>query len=220
MIKIAPSIVSASLINIESVIQNLETSGADMIHFDIEDGYFVPVMNLGVKIIKELRNLTDLPFDVHLMMVQPEWIIPVMANYGVDRLSVHYEVCPYPRRTLKKITDYGMVAGLAFNPKTPIPDLRFCFPYLSYIVLLTTEPEDWSGDHLPSVLDKMKTNRGKYKGVEWVVDGGVSQENIQHVYSAGANVIISGRAVFQNNTIKKNIQVMKEKCQDDNQECL
>ncbi len=212
MIKIAPSIVSAPLLTIGSVIKELEIAGADFIHFDIEDGYFVPVMNLGAKMIKDLRHLTNLPFDVHLMMAQPEWIIPVMADYGVDRLSVHYEACPYPRRTLKKICDHGMQAGLAFNPATPIPDLHFCLPYLSFVVLLTTEPEDWSGDYLPSVLEKMRESKSKYKHLEWVVDGGVSSENIHQVWSAGANTVVSGRAVFENNAIKENIIAMKEKC--------
>lgn len=214
MVKIAPSIVSASFLNLESVIKALEAGGADMVHFDIEDGYFVPVMNLGVKIIGEMRPLTSLPFDVHLMMVQPEWIIPVMAQQGVNRLSVHYEACPYPRRTLKMIADAGMAAGLAFNPKTPIPDLEFCLPYLAFIVLLTTEPEDWSGDYLPSVLEKMRINREKYPGVEWVVDGGVSKDNIREVVEAGANTIVSGRSVFENNTIKENIAAMKKACEE------
>lgn len=213
MIKIAPSIVSAPLLTIGAVIQELETAGADMIHFDIEDGNFVPVMNLGIKMIKELRHLTDLPFDVHLMMARPEWLIPVMAEYGVNRLSVHYEACPYPRRTLKIISDHGMEAGLAFNPKTAIPDLRFCFPFLSFIVLLTTEPEDWSGDHLPSVLDKMQEKRTEYHDLEWVVDGGVSKENIKAIYAAGASTVVVGRAIFEKDAINKNIKAMKEKCQ-------
>jgi ribulose-phosphate 3-epimerase len=214
MIKIAPSIVSVPIFSIETVIQELNIAGADMIHFDVEDGCFVPAMNLGVKIIKDLRHLTDLPFDVHLMMVHPEWIIPIMADYGVNRLSVHYEACPYPRRTLKIIDDYGMKAGIAFNPKTSIPDLRFCLPYLSFIILLTTEPEERSCNYLPSVLDKLQENKSKYDGIEWVVDGGVSHENIRNIYSAGANTVVSGRAVFENNAISKNIKLMKEKCSD------
>jgi len=211
VIKIAPSLVSADLLAMEKVIKELEEAGADMIHFDIEDGVFVPVMNLGPKMVKNLRHLTDLPFDVHLMMVQPEWIIPVLAEYGVDRLSVHYEACPYPRRTLKKIHDNGMKAGLAFNPGTPIPDLRFCLDYLSFIVLLTTEPEEWAGEYLPTVLDKMRENKPKYDGIEWVVDGGVGARNIHEIYTFGADTVVSGRAVFENNTIAKNLKEMKEK---------
>ncbi len=143
MIKIAPSIVSAPLITNPKIIADLNDSDADLIHFDIEDGVFVPVMNFGVKIIREIRPLTSLPLDVHLMMIHPEWILPKMAEYGVNRLSVHFEAIEYPRRIFKKIVDLGMVAGLAFNPKTSLPDLGFCEPYLSFIILLTTEPEDW-----------------------------------------------------------------------------
>lgn len=212
MIKISPSLVSAPFLSLEQTIRNLESAGADMVHFDIEDGYFVPVMNLGLKCIREIRPLTELPFDVHLMMVNPEWIIPVIAEYGANRLSVHYEACPYPRRTLKKIASYGMQAGLAFNPKTPIPDLNFCLPYLSFIVLLTTEPEDWSGEYLPSVLDKMRINKDNYKNVEWVIDGGVNFNNIREIYTAGADVVVSGRTVFEDGKIIENVQGLKEKC--------
>jgi ribulose-phosphate 3-epimerase len=212
MLKISPSLVSAPFLSLDQAIRDLESAGADMVHFDIEDGYFVPVMNLGLKSIRELRPLTELPFDVHLMMMNPEWIIPVLSDYGVNRLSVHYEACPYPRRILKKIASYGMQAGLAFNPKTPLPDLNFCLPYLSFIVLLTTEPEDWSGEYLPSVLDKMRINKDKFENVEWVIDGGVNFNNIREIYIAGANVVVSGRAVFEDGKIIENVQGLKEKC--------
>ena len=212
MIKISPSLVSAPFLRLDQAIHDLEAADADMVHFDIEDGCFVPVMNLGLKSIRELRPLTKLPFDVHLMMVNPEWIIPVLADYGVDRLSVHYEACPYPRRILKLIARHGMQAGLAFNPKTPIPDLNFCLPYLSFVVLLTTEPEEWSGEYLPSVLNKVRKNKEKYKNVEWVVDGGVNFDNIQDIYSAGADVVVSGRTIFEDGKIVENIKELKEKC--------
>jgi len=217
MIKISPSIVSASFLQIEQVMGDLESAGADMVHFDIEDGTFVPVMNLGVKSIQEFRALTELPFDVHLMIINPEWIIPEMAKRGVNRLSIHFEACAYPRRTLKKIVDHGMSAGLAFNPKTPIPDLRFCLPYLSFILLLTTEPEDWSGEYLPSVLDKLQKNKSQYGNLEWVVDGGVNLENIREVWLAGADVIVSGRTVFDQGKIKENIQAMKNNCRNNHE---
>jgi len=211
MIKIAPSIASGPLVNLQLTIHELEMAGADFIHFDIEDGSFTPVMTLGVKIIKELRPLTRLPFDVHLMMVNPEWLIPVLARMGVDRLSVHAEACPYPRRTLRMITEHGMTAGLAFNPKTPLPRLEFCLSYLSYVVVLSTEPESGDCPFLPSTLDKVKEGRTvpELRNVEWVVDGGITIHTIQGVIESGASVAVVGRGVFENGTIHENISRMK-----------
>jgi ribulose-phosphate 3-epimerase len=212
MIKIAPSIASGPLTNLQLTIRELEMAGADSIHIDIEDGSFVPVMTLGVKIIKELRPLTKLPLDVHLMMVNPEWLIPELARMGVDRLSVHEEACPYPRRTLRMITEYGMTAGLAFNPKTPLPPLGFCLPYLSFVVVLSTEPEMGDCPYLPSTLDKVSEGRAQpeLRNVEWVVDGGITIHTLPDVIEAGASVAVIGRGVFENGTIHENISRMKK----------
>ena len=118
--KISPSLASASMIDLKKTIHDLVDAGANYIHFDIEDGSFVPVMTLGTKILADLRPMTDLPYDVHLMMENPDWIIPELVKDGADRISVHYEACPYPRKTLRLIVEGGAVAGLAFNPNPPI----------------------------------------------------------------------------------------------------
>ena len=123
------------------VLSALESAGADYIHIDIEDGTFVPMMTLGTKLIPDLRPLTSLPFDVHLMMVNPEWIIPQLVSWGADRIAIHLEACPYPRRTLGLIDQLGAQAGLALNPVTPLPDLTYLAPYLKFVILLSTEPE-------------------------------------------------------------------------------
>jgi ribulose-phosphate 3-epimerase len=208
MIKVSPSIVSGSLLNLEATVHALEEAGAESIHFDIEDGSFVPLMGLGTRIIEESRPLTKLPFDVHLMMNNPEWIIPELARFGVDRVSVHYEACPYPRRTLRWIVDNHMQAGLAFNPATAMPPLRFCLPFLTFVVLLSTDPEIGNCSFLPDVLEKLRTTR-KIEGMdalEWVVDGGITAENVHLVKAAGADRIVAGRGVFFNGAIKENIQ--------------
>ena len=183
-IKIAPSIASGPLTNLKTTISELEKAGATHIHFDIEDGSFVPVMNIGVKVIGELRPLSRLPFDVHLMMVNPEWLIPDLARMGADLVSVHYETCPYPRRTLRLITEHGMEAGLAFNPSTQIPNLEFCLPYLSFILVLTTEPEIGDCPFLPSVLKKLVDgkSRPEFDKISWVADGGISAKNAGEVF--------------------------------------
>jgi len=160
---IAPSLAAAPQHHLEKLIKELNILDVGMIHFDVEDGSFVPMMTLGLKIISELRTFSVKPFDVHLMMHQPEWVIAQLARMGADSVSVHYEACPYPRRTLGLIKRYQMKAGLAFNPKTELPSLQHYRPFLDYVVILTTEPESKNAAYLPSVLHKVvdgkKTSR-------------------------------------------------------------
>jgi ribulose-phosphate 3-epimerase len=211
MIRIAPSLAAAPLYRLGEVVRLLDEAGADFIHFDIEDGSFVPVMTLGTKLIADLRPLTRRPFDVHLMMVQPEWLIPQLAREGADRISVHYEACPYPRRTLRMITEAGAAAGLAFNPATPIPDLRDLLPYLRFVVVLTTEPEIPDPMFLPHALEKIR--RGKQasgmEGLEWVADGGLKPENVRQAAEAGADTLVIGRSVFREGQIAENLSALR-----------
>lgn len=211
MVKIAPSLVSAPIAHLSDAVKDLEKAGADMLHFDLEDGNFVPAMSLGVNVVKALRPLTNLPFDVHLMINNPEWIIPTLSEIGVQMVSVHFEACPYPRRTLGLIHQSGIRAGLAFNPKTPLPDLAHYLPFLSFVLILTTEPETQECTYLPSVLSKV-TEGKKQKGLEniqWEVDGGFTSENIADANRVGADIVVSGRGVFRENRISENIKNMK-----------
>jgi ribulose-phosphate 3-epimerase len=216
MPKISPSIVSGPLADLGATVRALEEGGADSLHLDIEDGSFVPLMGLGTKIIETIRPLTRLPLDVHLMMNNPEWLIPDLAKWGVNRVSVHYEACPYPRRTLGWIVSNGMQAGLAFNPATPLPPLQFCLPLLSFVVILTTEPEVAESSLLLPVLGKVRAGRQQpgLEAVEWVVDGGITPENAEVVWNAGADIIVAGRSTFRGGDIKENIRKMKGQRQD------
>ena len=212
MLKIASSLAAAHQNNLEQTILELVQSGVDIIHFDIEDGNFVPVMNLGPRMIKDLRPVCDLPFDVHLMMNNPEWIIPELADMGVDMLSVHFEACPYPRRTLGMIHGYHMQAGLAFNPKTPLPLLQHYLPYLDFVLILTTEPEEKNCTYLPSVLGKISEGRQQpyLENIKWEVDGGFTSENISDAKKAGADIVVSGRGIFNDRPIHENIELLKK----------
>jgi len=212
MIKIAPSIASGPLVYLADTIRTLEKAGADIIHFDIEDGSFVPEMTIGTKIIKELRPLTDLPFDVHLMTRKPEWLIPILAEMGSNMVSIHFEACSYPRRTLALIHKSGMQAGLAFNPKTPLPALQHYLPFLSFILILTTEPEINGCTYLPTILEKVRSGK-KQKGIGkvlWEVDGGFTTENISDAVAVRADIVVSGRGVFSGGMIETNINEMKK----------
>ena len=210
-VRISPSLAAAPMDRLGQVVNDLESSGADYIHFDIEDGSFVPVMTLGTKLIQDLRGFTNLPFDVHLMMVNPEWILPELVNFGANRISVHYEACPYPRRVLRQIVSLGADAGIAFNPATPIPDLAYLYPYLSFIVVLTTEPEIPDCPYLPEVLNKVRIGKQaqSLEGIEWVVDGGIKVENLLEVIDAGADTVVIGRSVFKDDKIKENMAALR-----------
>lgn len=211
VIRIAPSLASAPMCHLAAVVQELEVAGSDIIHFDLEDGSFVPMMTLGTRLIGELRPLTRLPFDVHLMMRSPEWIIPEVVEMGANWVSVHYEACPYPHRTLRLIRQQGARAGLAFNPKTPLSDLRYLCPHLDFVLILTTEPEYPDADLLPEVLEKVQRGREMLAGkeVDWEVDGGIIPQNVGLAVAAGANIVVSGRGVFHDGTIAQNMAALR-----------
>lgn len=211
-VKISASLAAAPLHRLEDVVTALSEGQVDYLHFDIEDGVFVPAMTLGVKIIQDLRPLTHLPFDVHLMMVNPEWLIPDLVRMGADRISVHYEACPYPRRTLRKIVEAGARAGIALNPATPLPDLDYLRPYLDFVLILSSEPEIPDCPFLPAVLEKVR--RGKARptlhSLEWIVDGGINSDNLAQVLAAGADTLVIGRALFKNNSIQENLHTLRQ----------
>lgn len=215
-IKVLPSLAAAPLTNLAVTVAELENSGADMLHFDIEDGSFVPMMTLGIKIIADLRPLTKLPFDVHLMVNHPEWLIRPLADIGIAMLSVHYEACPYPRRTLAMIDESGIQAGLAFNPGTPIPDLEFCLPHLRFILVLSTEPEARNARYLPGVVKKITAGRQQpgLSSLQWYIDGGISAENIHECIQAGFDGVICGRSAFKDGQISQNLAAIRSAIED------
>ena len=212
MVRIASSLSAVSQINLKATIEDLEKADVDIIHFDIEDGNFTPVMNIGLRMIRDLRPLTQLPFDVHLMTTNPEWMIRDLKEWGADMVSVHYEACPYPRRILGLIHEQGMLAGLAFNPATPIPPLKHYLPFLSFVLILTTEPEARTETYLPSVLDKVVEGKKQLglENVKWEVDGGFTEETILDAKRAEADIVVCGRGIFMNNQIRLNAQKLKE----------
>jgi len=209
-VKISVSIASAPLVDIEKTIKILEQSKIDYLHFDVEDGCFVPALTLGTKIIEDLRHVSSLPFEVHLMVKNPEWLIDDVIKKGANRIAIHYEACLYPRRVLQRITSLGVAAGIAINPATPLPDLRFLLPYLDFILILSTEPERDNPLFLHTVLDKVRNGKsGDLKNVEWVVDGGVSPDNITEIINAGADTVVVGRSVFKDGKIRENIAALR-----------
>lgn len=211
--QLAPSLVSAPLLELTTVLGELKSAGVDVLHIDIEDGHFVPVMNLGVRIIEVLKA-QGFFLDVHLMVDDLELIIPQVIRSGADSVTLHFEASAYPRRHLGMIRQSGVQAGLALNPKTPLPDLDYMADLLDCVNILTTEPEDPDCPFIPAMLDKIEEARAWANGIPQQVaiaaDGGIDAGNIASVLTAGANRLVVGRSVFANGDIGSNVAALRK----------
>ncbi|MCW5874349.1 MAG: ribulose-phosphate 3-epimerase [Anaerolineales bacterium] len=212
--QLLPSVVSAPLLDMQAALAALHAAGIQTLHVDVEDGHFVPVMNLGTRLINHLRADGRFTLDVHLMVSNPEVVIPWAVEAGAHALSFHYEASAYPRRHLQMIRQHGLLAGLAFNPKTPLPALDYLQDCLDFIIVLTTEPEEPGFPFLPQVLEKVRQARQwaaqHASGLHIVADGGVDASNIADVLRAGADRVVAGRAVFDGGHIADNIAALQK----------
>jgi ribulose-phosphate 3-epimerase len=213
--KIAPSILSADLARLGEQVQAAEAAGADYIHVDVMDGRFVPTMTFGPLIVRSLRPVTRLPIDVHLMMEMPERQIPAFAEAGADILTVHVETCPHLHRTIEQIKDLGVRAGVTLNPATPLAALEEILPAVDMVLIMSVNPGFGGQTYLPASsarivrLRRMLDNRG-LAHVDVQVDGGVKADNAADIVAAGANVLVLGSAIFnQQATIGENIERLR-----------
>ncbi|HZK70579.1 MAG TPA: ribulose-phosphate 3-epimerase [Clostridia bacterium] len=213
MIKIAPSILSADFSRLGEHIKQLEACGADMIHIDVMDGMFVPNISFGIPVIKSIRKLTKLPFDVHLMIEEPSRYVEDFVKAGADIITVHYETDRHIDRTINYIKSFGIKAGVALNPATPVALIKDLISNLDMVLIMSVNPGFGGQKYIKYCSDKIKEVRAlsdKYnKDIMIQVDGGVDEINIGEVVSSGANVIVAGSAVFKNNEIEKNIKALR-----------
>ena len=200
MIKIAPSILSADLARLGAEVDEIRTAGADFVHFDVMDGWFVPSISFGMPVLRSIRPLTDLFYDVHLMVQDPGRYVDDFADAGADGITVHAEACVHLDRVLDEIRARGLKTGVALNPATPLSVLDYVYDKTDMILLMTVNPGFGGQKLIPAMLDKIRQLReilnGKHLSTLIEVDGGIHEQTIQGVIDAGANVIVAGSGVF------------------------
>lgn len=215
MIKIAPSILSADFSKLGEDIMMLEQGGADYIHIDVMDGHFVPNISFGIPVIKSIRDKTQLPFDVHLMIDNPMDFIDDFVKAGADSITVHAEVLPHLHRAIQYIKAKGVLAGVALNPSTPLNVLDYVLEDVDMILLMTVNPGFGGQKFIPAILNKIAQLRKRLDEMglktDIQVDGGIYIDNIHEVAKAGANIFVAGSAIFNADDPKQMIVDMKER---------
>lgn len=206
-IKVAPSILSADFSRMGEAIKQVEKSGADLIHCDVMDGTFVEPITFGGQMVKNIRPLTKLPLDVHLMIEHPKTQIKFFADAGADIITVHYKACKkisdtYLEETLKLIKSFGVKCGAVVNPDVPVENIFPVFPLCDIVLLMSVFPGYGGQKFIEETLEKVKKARTYAASIgradmDIEIDGGVTVDNAAKIREAGANVLVAGSAVFK-----------------------
>ena len=199
-IRIAPSILSADFSRLGEEIQAVEKAGADWIHVDVMDGHFVPNLTVGPLLVEAARRVTQLPLDVHLMILHPERYIEAFARAGADRITVHVEACPHLHRVVEQIREVGCRPGVALNPATPLEWVIPILPDLDLLLVMSVNPGFGGQQFIPRVLEKVGRARELICALDvpvlLEVDGGVKVDNARALGRQGAQVLVAGSAIF------------------------
>ena len=201
-VKIAPSILSADFSKMGEAVRSLQQGGADLIHCDVMDGVFVNNITFGIKMVEDLRKVTTLPLDCHLMIVHPEKYVERFAKAGADIITVHYEACQDNLEdVLKLIKSTGVKCGAVINPDTPVEKIAKVIPLCDMVLVMSVFPGFGGQKFIPESLDKLREVKAIVqklgKDIDIQIDGGVNAENVALVKEAGANVIVAGNAIFK-----------------------
>ncbi len=200
MNRLAPSILSADFSRLGEEVRTIEEAGAQVIHVDVMDGHFVPNISYGATVMKSLLGKTSLPFDVHLMIEEPDRYIRDFVTENTEIITVHQEACVHLHRTLQLIKSCGVKAGVSLNPATHLSTLEYVFEDLDYVLIMSVNPGFGGQKFIPSALEKTKTlsemKARRNPDLIIAIDGGITLENVKEAVDAGANLIVAGSSVF------------------------
>ncbi|MBR2274300.1 MAG: ribulose-phosphate 3-epimerase [Alphaproteobacteria bacterium] len=209
MVLIAPSLLAANPACLGDEVKQLENAGADLLHFDVMDGHFVPNMTYGPFILRKLKKITHMPFDVHLMVDNPEKIIPWFIEAGADIITFHLEATSQPDELLKTIQNAGIKAGVSLKPNSNMKIISQLNRTPDLVLVMGVEPGFGGQTFRPDTPQRIVQTKQLCPSALIEVDGGINQKTAQLCIDAGAEILVAGTAVFENGSYKKNILSIK-----------
>ena len=214
MAKLAPSILSADFSRLAEQVNEIEKAGAHLIHFDVMDGHFVPNITFGAPVMKSLLGKTGIPFDVHLMIENPDMYIADFVTENTEYITVHQEACIHLHRTIQNIRSHGVRAGVSINPATPVCMIEEVLSDVDMVLVMSVNPGFGGQKFIPSALDKIRAldNIRKERNLDFVIeiDGGAGADNIDEILAAGTDIVVAGSSVFKKGDIDKQVKLLTQ----------
>ena len=211
---VSPSILSADFANLERDIKAVENAGADWIHVDVMDGHFVPNITFGAPVMKSLLGKTGIPFDVHLMIENPDMYIADFVTENTEYITVHQEACIHLHRTIQNIRSHGVRAGVSINPATPVCMIEEVLSDADMVLVMSVNPGFGGQKFIPSALDKIRAldNIRKERNLDFVIeiDGGAGADNIDEILAAGTDIVVAGSSVFKKGDIGEQVRLLTQ----------
>lgn len=214
MAKLAPSILSAEFSRLAEQVNEIEKAGAHLIHVDVMDGHFVPNITFGAPVMKSLLGKTGIPFDVHLMIENPDMYIADFVTENTEYITVHQEACIHLHRTIQNIRSHGVKAGVSINPATPVCMIEEVLSDVDMVLVMSVNPGFGGQKFIPSALDKIRAldNIRKERNLDFVIeiDGGAGTDNIDEILAAGTDIVVAGSSVFKKGDIDKQVKLLTQ----------
>lgn len=214
MIQIAPSILSADFSRLGEQVRLVEEAGAEVLHIDVMDGHFVPNLTFGPALVKSLRPHSKMRFDVHLMVEEPERYIADFAKAGADHISFHLEATKHEHRVIQQIKEFGLTAGIALNPATPLDGIKYILEDLDMVLLMTVNPGFGGQKFITNVVPKIKVLHHHLEQIQSScvieVDGGINADTIAVAVNAGAQILVAGSSVFSQPDPQKAVTMLRQ----------